>query len=96
MSHRDARKGKNSLVVYNRSKRAWEILDYHDDRVIATFPRGPEGKCRALERQVGLAERVVKPIEQGVFFCTPLLLLAKTLRLGPSNLMSFWGDLYRF
>jgi len=48
---------KTSLVIYDRSKRLWEVLNYtdDDDSVIATFPAGPEGKQKALECQVGLA-----------------------------------------
>lgn len=80
---------KTSLVIYNRSKRVWEVHDYHDDRVIATFPAGPEGKRKALEYQVGLGNPQALKLARRCYHRYPEL----TSRVLKAAQIVSWGEI---
>ena len=81
---------KTSLVIYNRSKRVWEVLNYSDDdRVIATFPPGPEGKWKALECQIGLANPQALKLARRCYHRYPQL----TSRVLKAAQMVSWGEI---
>lgn len=90
MSHRDPRRGKTSLVIYNRSRRLWEVLDYEGDRgVIAAFPPGPAGKQKSLECQIGLANPKALKLARRCYHRYPEL----TSRVLKAAQIVSWGEI---